>query len=411
MAEQRDGGYTAKQARTRARIAEVGAQRLLAESVNRLLASVAPMAIADECGVSPDTVKRLVGDRAAVLELVVDEVVTNLDHRSDAWPSFADVTGDAAGAFLVALSEDGDKTQAFIDALKVYVDANFATPARPAGTQLEAAVLTASPRWTGADVLDPEAREVAERLRQARADHLRRTTDGLGWLLAEAMAQLERRPQQGMNPRTLITLMNCLVDGAVLRMLVDPDCLDTTTVAEAVLRLGMAYTEPGSFEDPHEPEDPQGRRVFAAIVDAATEHWPDGEPALDQVAEAAGVDLATLERWFPTVHDLADSVVRRRVASVKPEPSESPDALVATLESVLRRLCLAADDVPGAVAEAFATGPTPTSIAAQITNHAIAVVEAHDQHPVLAEQLVTDACEGSGRWPRAQALLRLLERP
>lgn len=411
MTTDRSGrSFTPRQQATRRELLDAGAQRLLTQSVQRLLASVAPAALAEACGVSPDTVHRLVGGREETIELVVRDAVTNLDYANQWWPTFADVTDDAATAFVTGLAEADDKKQAFQDGLKVYIEANFATPARPAGTMVEAALMAASPRWSGPDLLDAEDRRVAERLRGERLRQLRQTTEGLGWLLAEAMALMERRPQRGTDPDTLIVLLNCLVDGAVLRMYADPESLDVDAVVEAVFRLGMAFTEPGSFEDPHEPDDPTTRRVFGAILDEATALWHAGaDVTLQTVADAsAELDLATVERWFPTVRELADSVVRRKVRSVQPEPSEHPNALIATLESVLRRLCVAADELPGAAALAFEGEAPAGSVAEQLREHALAVVESLGQPTLLAEQLVADACEGSGRWDRTAALLGLL---
>lgn len=406
--------FTAKQQALRHQLAAAGANRLVAESLNRLLASVAPAALADACGVSPDTVHRLVGGRAEMLVHVTETAVASLEFSAPGWPTFDDITDGAAEAFLLGIGDESGeaKTAAFIEALKVYIAANLSTPARPAEGIIDSAVMTVSPKWEGARYLEGEAREIAERLRLARARLLAEQTEGFGWLLAEAMAQLQRRPQRGTSVETLIVLMNCLVDGAVMRMLVDPDSLTIDTIADAVFRLGMAFTETGSFEDPHEPDDPDARQTFATILDVATTLWTTTEEVslADVAAASTEIDEGVVQRWFPSVRELADSVVRRRVSSVIPEPSDHPDAQIAILESVLHRLCLTADEVPGAVRSAFVPDPPPGSFAAQLTEHALAVIEGLDQPGFLAEQLVADACDGSERWARTQTLLKLLDR-
>ena len=48
-------------------------------------------------------------------------------------------------------------------------------------------------------------------------------------------------------------------------MLVEPDSLTIEVVADALLRMGMSFTESGSFEDPNEPEDPESRAAFSAV--------------------------------------------------------------------------------------------------------------------------------------------------
>jgi len=406
--------FTAKQQAIRHDLAVAGANRLVAESMNRLLASVAPAALAEACDVSPDTVQRLVGGRAEMLVHVTDTAVASLEFSAPGWPTFGEITDGAAEAFLVGIGDESGaaKTAAFIEALKVFIAANLVTNARPAEGIIDAAVMTVSPKWEGPQHLDGEAREVAEQLRLARVRLLAQQTEGFGWLLAEAMAQLQRRPQRGTTVETLIVLMNCLVDGAVLRMLIDPDSLTVDTIADAVFRLGMAFTETGSFEDPHEPDDPESRKTFAAILDAATALWgtTDEVTLADVAAALPAIDEEAVQRWFPSVRELADSVVRRRVSSVQPEPSDHPDAQIAILEFVLHRLCLTADEVPGAVRSAFVDDPPPGSIAAQLTEHALAVIEGLDQPGFLAEQLIADACDGSERWPRTQTLLKLLDR-
>jgi hypothetical protein len=405
--------FTAKQQAIRHDLAAAGAQRLVAESMNRLLASVAPAALAEACDVSPDTVQRLVGGRAEMLVHVTETAVTSLEFSAPGWPTFSEITDGAAEVFLLGIGDASGpaKTAAFIDALEVYIAANLSTPARPAEGIIDAAVMTVSPKWEGPQYLDGEVRQVAEQLRLARARLLAEQTEGFGWLLAEAMAQLQRRPQRGTSVETMIVLMNCLVDGAVMRMLIDPDSLTVDVIADAVFRLGMAFTETGSFEDPHEPDDPDSRQTFATILDAATALWGTTEDVTlaDVAAELPGIDEDTVQRWFTSVRELADSVVRRRVSSVQPEPSDHPDAQIAILESVLHRLCLTADEVPGAVRSAFVADPPPGSIAAQLTEHALAVIEGLDQPGFLAEQLIADACEGSGRWTRTQTLLKLLD--
>ena len=71
--------FTAKQQAIRHDLAVAGANRLVAESMNRLLAAVAPAALAEACDVSPDTVQRLVGGRAEMRGQVTETAVKSVD--------------------------------------------------------------------------------------------------------------------------------------------------------------------------------------------------------------------------------------------------------------------------------------------------------------------------------------------
>lgn len=349
-----------------------------------------------------------------------DQIIRALAERAvdPDWSGLnaARAAADEAGAARMATLDTGDPAEeVLIEALRANIESQFSAPGLPVGSMLRAAVVTASPRWEGQRPTDPTVSRLAADIRATRRATYATTANEFAGLFTSAMSILRRRPRPGIDPATIMALLNALLDGAVQRLLVDPTAIDTRLLAEAMVRLGVAFSEHGTYWDPRRSEDPQLAVAFDTLVGEATARFQRGEDvSVGAVAAATGIDAAVAALVFPSTVDLADSVVRGLAQSGG--PFEQPGAVHATdLAAMLWRLAAAVDSVPAAVAlVTAANGQLTTScitelrdIAEHVVHRALPSAPARE----TADALVGFAQRGAAGVDAARPVLRLLGLP
>lgn len=328
----------------------------------------------------------------------------------------ARAAADEAGAARMASLEAGEAVEeVLIEAMRANIESQFAAAGLPVGSMLRAAILSASPRWNGQRPTDPTVPALAAHIRATRRAMYARTAGEFAVLFTSAMSILRRRPRPGIDPATIMALLNALLDGAVQRLLVDPEAFDSRLLAEAMLGLGVAFSEHGTYWDPRRSEDPQLAVAFDVLVGEATARFQRGDGVtVETVAATTGIDAAVAAVVFPTAVDLADSVVRGLAQSGG--PSGQAGAVTATdLAAMLWRLAAAVDTVPAAVAlVAAADGNLSASCLTELRDIAQQVVEgALPSAPAreTADALVGFARGGGAGVDAARPVLRLLGLP
>lgn len=349
-----------------------------------------------------------------------DQLIRALAERSvnPDWSGLnaARAAADEAGAARMATLEAGDAVEdVLIEALRANIEAQFSSPGLPVATMLRAAIVSDSPRWQGRRPTDPAVADLAADIRATRQTMYATTASQFAVMFTSAMSILRRRPRPGIDPATILALLNALLEGAVLRLLVDPEAFDTRLLAEAMVRLGVAFSEHGTYWDPRRSEDPQLAVAFDVLVGEATACFQRGDDVtVEAVAAATGIDSSVATVVFPTAVDLADSVVRGLAQSGG--PSELACAVKATdLAAMLWRLAAAVDTVPAAVAlVAAADGHLGASCLTELRDIAQQVVQAAlPSAPAreTADALVGFACGGAAGVDAARPVLRLLGLP
>lgn len=332
---------------------------------------------------------------------VVASTIAASEHEWAGWErSFA--------AIAAALATDDDPHDRIVASVRTHLDHQFRSPGTPAGWVAQAAALTASEKWEG-DRPDADDLRVARAILTERRRMYGELTEAIRLVVEVAMDELHIRPQPGIDARTIAVVVQCLVDGAVLRALVDPDGVDLDLVAEATYRLAEAFTLPGTVGDPHRPDD--GHPDHDDLVAAARVRWYGAyEPtSVADVAASAGIDVGQAERRFPSRVDLCDSLLWLLVGtdlSHRGNDVVRPVILAATL----RRLATAADSHPGVVHRSLDDERTDgfgvelrrtVARALRSSNPAVDAEEA-------ASQLVAAAARGAEGRTAVDALDRLL---
>jgi hypothetical protein len=336
------------------------------------------------------------------------------------WAGFDDSLGDMATAFDEVLRSEIGFEEAIVASMAANVEAQFQAAGGPPGWLLHAAGLTASERWKGPTVLDDKDAAVARELLADRARLYGRITDDLAPILASTLSLLGRRPKPPLDVRRLVSLMHAVIDGAVLRLYVEPDAFSSRLVGEAILALALAFSEEGYESDPRCPTDPVGRNLYDTVIKVARSSWPSGGfPTVGALAEAAGVDPQAAESIFPSLADVADSIMWCAVLAGGSLDAGTPDGHLqgsegelAMLFALLRRLRIAVDELPGAgevlSSERPALGP---GVRSELERLGRGVLELHCPG-IAAEatvnELIRAALGGSSLWDGAEALMRIL---
>lgn len=349
---------------------------------------------------------------------VTDAIVAAVAGASTdpVWGGADEALADVLTAYQNSFNAGNDSTSNVIAALTAGIAAQFRSPGHPVGWILQAVALTASDAWEG----EPPAEDAVELGRTILAD--RRSfydawTDKMVEFLTPVMSDLGRRPRAGLEPRAIVALLHSLLDGAVLRRLVEPDAFPLELVAEAMYLLWIAFSEVGPADDPRRPDGERNRVVFDRLVEGAGQLWrTKPEITVDDVAIHAGVSPEAAALLFPDLGDLADSFVRAQVVGggfvdlgAFPDQARARQ-LLPGLASELRRLSELADTVPHALEASVAHHPTKSkAFADDFVRHQSRLVEALHVTP-HAEQYVRDllafASQGSAGWASVMALLR-----
>jgi hypothetical protein len=129
-----------------------------------------------------------------------------------------------------------------IATLEANVIGSADSPGWPLGFLMHAIAITASHRWNGPKPTNPEFLALARALLEDRRRLYDGMTDIYEPFLRRMMADVGLRPAGGRTTRDVVRLTNCLIDGAVLRMFIDPT-FEARDVAEALLRFGMSLDD------------------------------------------------------------------------------------------------------------------------------------------------------------------------
>jgi hypothetical protein len=406
-------------ARPRDAVIAAGRERLLAHGIDALRSQLNASALSDDLPLSRDTAYRVFrGDESA--ESVTDAIVAAVAEAAldSAWAGADSAMADAMEAFQASVNRGNDARGHLREGLRAGFEAQFRSPGQPAGWLIQAAALTASSAWKG-DPPDPDSVAVAQRLLEIRRRQYEAITDQMTMLVTGTMSELGRRPKPGVDARSVIVLVHCLLDGAALRRFIEPDAMPPDLFAEAVISLWDALSELGSFHDPRRPDDERNQVVFDRVLAGAIELWlTRPEITVDEAAERASVPSEAASLLFPEIGDLADSVVRNRVVGGGfADLGAVPDAARArqhlpVLVSTLGRLRDLADTIPHAVAAAGAHAPTRSKpFADDFAGHECRAIEALAMTP-NAERFVHDlvafASQGTPGWTSVIALMRTI---
>lgn len=406
-----------------------GRERLLNSALDTLRSQLNASVLSALAPVSRDTAYRVFRgdpDHPNVTDAIVAEV--SRAAHDPAWTGYYEALRNTIGAYqAVTLGDDGigDRPAArrpVVTAVKAGLQANFEAqfraPGLPVSWLLQSAALTASDAWEGDPPSDDDAALGKELLEHRRAFYSD-VTEQLRGFLTVAMSDIGRRPRAGVEPDTVVKLLHALNDGAVLRCLIDPGALQPDLVAEAMYLLAEALTEEGPLVDPRRPDDERGGELFDRLLAAAADLWREQrEVTIEAAAEHADVPLDAACLLFPTVGDLADSLVRSRVVGggftdlgVLPKDAEVGEHLMGMV-SGLQNLRDFADELPFAVDAAQRHPPRRTSpFVDDFVDNESRVLAALDVTPNptrLVHDLVVFASRGTGGWPAVTALLRTI---
>lgn len=391
----------------------VGLQRLLTHGMEGLRSIVNASALAREAPVSRDTAYRVF--RRDGHETVGDAVLVAVTHAAHdpAW-GFDQVVGEALAAYQASLTEGAGPAERLLAALEATVEGQFKRPVLPVTWMLQAAAFTASEAWEGEPPPDSEAK-VAEQILAERKTFYDDATENLTMFLQQSLSDMGRRPRPGYDAKSIVILLHALLDGLVVRRFLDPESMSPRQAAEALFQLGLALSEQGSADDPRKPTDEHGQQIFDQMLRAALELWQqDPSASVEAVAAKATVAEDSATVLFPSVGDLADSLLRFRVAGAGFLPTSPATARqhLPGMVSQLERLRDLADNAPHAITLARAHAPVASSqFVDDYVNHQGQLVEFLGVTP-QPRQLVRDmyefASQGTPGWSTVVALLRAI---
>jgi hypothetical protein len=399
-------------------VIDAGRQRLLTHAIDALRSQLNASVLSKEVPVSRDTAYRVFrGDesRESVADAII-AAVTEAAHDPE-WAG-AQVTLNRAIETYTGHVNRGDDPHTTLTAmLRVIFEEQFRSPGQPLGWILQAAALTGSPAWEGEAPADDGA-EVARKILASRRAFYREWETMQVSFFTLAMSELGRRPL--IDPPGILALLHCLLDGIVLRHFIEPDAVSPELAAEALYRLGFAFTEEGPADDPRKPADDRNLQLFDRLLEAAADLWRDRpDITVDEAADHAGAPPEAATLLFPDIGDLADSLVRARVvAGGFIDLGPFPDRIMARqhlpgLVSELQRLRALTEEIPHALAASQRHHPTRSKpFADELVTSGSRLIEALDV-PARSEQLMRDlldfATRGDAGWPSVIALLRTID--
>jgi hypothetical protein len=393
----------------RAALVEEGMVRILEDGIAGVASLVSPSALARRSGaVSIDTAYRLLGRPDDVL-IRIAAAGSDPTFRSAAlgWRSTEEISAEA----IDESAAPGDRLDPFA-AIRRLLVAGLADPAFPLSRILRSVAITASPAWTGTVAVADEHRAFAETVRDTLRQEWEATREHLRWLVQESLAAVGRRPIVGYSVDKIVAILHTIAEGALDRLALHPEHVTIDEFVESILIFMVALTEEGAMADPRLPEDPEALAMFTRIVAAADTSWADGADLgdLHDVAARFAVPFETVVLMFPSVDDLADSVLRARVVAAGIEGG-TPDATAALLRGTLRRLAAAADVIPTVVERARnVVGAMSVLHELQVAAQSLAPPATTEDGTAarVAEQIVATASLGSDHWSTTEVLLDLL---
>ena len=394
---------------SRAALVEEGMVRILEDGIAGIAALVSPSALARRSGaVSVDTAYRLLGRPDDVLARVAG-TGSDPTFRSDVlgWRTTEDISAEA----IDESSAPGNPMDPFA-AIRQLLVAGLADPAFPLSRILRSVAITASPAWAGRVTVADEHRALAESVRDAARREWEHTREHLRWLVQESLAAVGRRPIAGYSIDKIVAILHTIAEGALDRLALHPEHVSIDEFVTSILIFMLALTEEGAMADPRLPDDPEALAMFTRIVADADAVWAGGVDLddLHDVSARFAVPFETVVLMFPSIDELADSVVRARVIAAGIEGG-TPDATAALLRATLRRLATTADALPQVVERARRVDPTTSVVhELQLRAQSLASRTAIEDGTAarVAEQVLTTACLGMDHWSTTEVLLDLL---
>lgn len=381
-------------------------ERLITHSLDAISGLVTPSGLARSTrAVSVDTAYRLLESPERTIELLVERLMTpDFSSESLEWPTFDSVFDAVIDSYIERGSLDGIHA-----ALRVLIANNFALPAVVVGRLVAAATSTASGSWEGEVRLRDERLATARRIREALLTMVRSLDDEFACLLQIALIELQRRPNGGRTVKQVAILLRAFIDGAVDRMLLDPESFTIDEVATTAIDLGYALTEDGLLPTPAASIDAPPDFPLDAVIIAADAAWRSGtgEGILEAVARHVGGSEAEISAVFHDDAALADAVLQTLVVGGPVVGSrQSRCAIVAT---ALRRLAQTADSTPALlIAARGVSDSTLARFEDEISELAQLRSSRSPESGALAARLIASACEGTSHWETTGFLIDLL---
>lgn len=394
---------------SRAALVEEGMVRILEDGVAGIAGLVSPSSLARRSGVvSVDTAYRLLGRPDDVLGRIAG-TGSDPTFRSEVlgWRTTDEISAEA-----IDESAGSGVPVDPLAAIRQLLVAGLADPAFPLSRILRAVAITASPAWTGSITVADEHRALAEEVRAAARREWEHTREHLRWLVQESLAAVGRRPITGYSIDKIVVILHTIAEGALDRLALHPELVSIDEFVESILIFMLALTEEGAMADPRLPDDPEALAVFTRVVAAADAAWAEGLDLddLHDVATRFDVPFETVVLMFPTVDDLADSVLRARVVAAGIEGG-TPDATAALLRATLRRLASTADALPGLLDHARRVDAATSVLhELRVSAQSLASPGAIEDGTAarVAEQVIANAGLGMDHWPTTEVLLDLL---
>jgi AcrR family transcriptional regulator len=398
-------------------VISAGRQRLLTHGIDGLRSQLNASVLSKEVPVSRDTAYRVFRDDESG-EPVTDAIVAAVAAAAHdtAWSGTEATLRQALETYTAHVNSGSDPATTLIAFIRVSFEEQFRSPGQPVAWILQAAALTGSKAWKG-DPPPDDSVALARKILDERRAFYETWEEQMASFFVLAMSEARRRPR--IDPRAIMALLHSLMDGAVLRHLIDPDSIPLDLAAEAMYCLGLAFTEEGPTDDPRKPEDERNQAVFDRLLQAAAALWRSRpEVGVDEAAAHAGVAPEAANLLFPDVGDLADSLIRAHVVAGGfvdlgpfPTPLKARQHLPG-LVSELQRIRNLAAEIPHAMAATQRHHPTRSkSFADEFVSAGTRLVDALEVTP-RSEQLLRDlldfASRGNPGWASVVALLRTI---
>jgi hypothetical protein len=396
-------------------VISAGRQRLLVHGIDGVRSQLNASVLSKEVPVSRDTAYRVFRDYESD-EPVTDAIVGAVAEAAHdaAWAGAEASMRKSIETYTAHVNNGSDPYTTLTAMIRVNFEEQFRSPGQPVAWILQAAALTGSEAWEG-DPPPDDSVDLARRILAERRSFYQTWEAQLASFFTLAMSEVGRRPR--IEPRAVMALLHSFMDGAVLRRFIDPDGISPELAAEAMLRLGLAFTEEGPTDDPRKPDDERNLVVFDRLLRAAAALWRTrADITLDDTADHAGVAPEAANLLFPDIGDLADSLIRSQVVAGGfvdlgpfPTPLKARQHLPG-LVSELQRVRNLAAEIPHALAATQLHHPTRSkSFADDFVASGSRLVDALEVTP-RSEQLLRDlldfASRGNPGWASVVALLR-----
>jgi hypothetical protein len=420
----------------RREVVEAGLARVLSGSIDALRTLLNASSLSTEVDISRDTIYRIFreGDPpstrrhtqsagASRSSDAIVRAVATASHQPE-WSDADESFGRVAAVFQDAMARELSLEEAVREVMAVNIDNQFASPGDPVGWIFHAAALTASPAWGGERTLSPRDEALALEILSVRREYFRQLDADLTQMMMAGLAVLGRRPRRGMDPQQLVALVHSLFNGGVLRRLLEPDVFDSHLIAEAAFAVVLAFSEELELHDPRRPGTPDEDKAFDRMLSCASTGWPaDSVRSVERTADEAGVPREEGRLLFPTVADLADSLVWARVLGgglfsdrqlqvTDPEISTGTPPEVVYLSGMLRLVRDVSEELPGAVAVLSASRATVgLGIREELVREAAEILRRNipSVNPtVTANELVSAAFSGRTGWPTVTSMMRVM---